>query len=274
MILDAHIHLGAGEFNPRQLQSDLKAAGVDGGILISLPPASFKYLGEPSPAAERLAHLFAWTDALPNTFPFFWIDPLEPDAVEQVVRAVDRGVLGFKVICNQFYPEDPIPMGIFDEIARQRKPILFHSGILWDGATSSKYNRPVEFEVLGEIPGLKFALAHISWPWCDECLALFGKFAHSQKSNPDFSAEMFIDLTPGTPPIFRREALTKLFTIGYPVEENVLFGSDAVVPGYHSSGVKKGMQIDQEILSNLGLTETTVANLFGLNLQRFLGIES
>lgn len=110
--------------------------------------------------------------------------------------------------------------------------------------------------------------------WNGECLALFGKFANAQKVNPGFSAEMFIDLTPGTPPIYRREALTKLFTIGYPVENYVLFGSDAVVPGYHSAGVKKGMQVDREIVNDLGLAETVVEKVFGGNLRGFLGVHS
>lgn len=77
-------------------------------------------------------------------------------------------------------------------------------------APSSQYNRPSEFEPLLEINGLKFSLAHISWPWCDELIAVYGKFLNAYAGNPDHSVEMFIDITPGTPPIYRQEVLTKL----------------------------------------------------------------
>jgi hypothetical protein len=39
-------------------------------------------------------------------------------------------------------------------------------------------------------------------------------------------SEMYFDLTRGTPKIYRRELLTKLYTVGMDVEDNVLFGTD------------------------------------------------
>jgi hypothetical protein len=105
--------------------------------------------------------------------------------------------------------------------------MLFHSGILYDGRDTSRYNRPAEFECLLDVPGLRFAMAHISWPWCDEMIALYGKFQAAHGSRADVP-ELFIDTTPGTPAIYRRDALTKVFTVGFDVKHNVLFGSDSV----------------------------------------------
>ena len=79
--------------------------------------------------------------------------------------------------------------------------------------------------------GLRFALAHVSWPWVDECLAVYGKFLNALTRRRELSVEMFIDTTPGTPRIYRQEVLTKLMTIGYDVEHNILFGTDCVARG-------------------------------------------
>jgi predicted TIM-barrel fold metal-dependent hydrolase len=270
MKLDAHIHVGAGAARPERLRREMHAAGIDGGCLISPPPQWWRR-GRlvQAPAAERLALLKRWTDGAPVLFPLFWIDPTEPDARQQVDAAVSAGVAGFKVICSAHAPGDPRAMPVYRAIARHDKPVLFHSGILWDGRASSDFNRPAAFEALLEVPRLRFALAHMSWPWLDECLAVYGKFLNASQMRPE-APEMFIDLTPGTPPIYRREALVKLYTIGYDVQENVLFGTDCVTATYNAGWSREWQARDAAILETLGVGRAAVANYFGRNLQRWL----
>lgn len=272
MILDGHIHINPGEVRREQFINRLSEARIDGGLLISICPNSFIFKDRDYSTEERVDNLFSWKGNNPYLYPFFWIDPLEEDALDQVELAVKRGVAGFKVICNQFYPGDPKAMKIFAEIARKGKPILFHSGILWDSAVSSKYNRPGEFEALLEIDGLKFTLAHVSWPWHDECIAVYGKFLNAYSARPDLSVEMFIDVTPGTPPIYREEVLTKMFTVGYDIENNVIFGTDCSTGSYNDKWAREWIDRDNRIYNKLGLNEGKVNKIYRNNLERFLGI--
>ena len=272
MILDGHIHIMTDKKDHNDLTARLKKAGIDGGVIISLPPAAFPDLAPPSTPTERLDNLFFWTDLSPDLYPFYWIDPTEPDATDQVAMALERGVNGFKVICNHFFCGDERALPVFKEIANANKPILFHTGILWDGLPSSIYNRPSEFEALLEIDGLKFSVAHISWPWCDECIAVYGKFLSAYKIRPDLSVEMFIDITPGTPPIYRREALTKIYTVGYDIENNILFGSDCRADDYDSDWAAEWINRDNKIYKDLNLSQGTIDKIYGQNLKRFLGI--
>jgi predicted TIM-barrel fold metal-dependent hydrolase len=269
MVLDGHIHIHAGQGGRETLVERMKAAGVDGGVLISASPRPATLSN-----AERLADLLAWCRAGPELYPFYWIDPLQEDALDQVTAAVARGVAGFKVICSHHYPGDERAMPVYRAIAAADKPILFHSGILWDGQPSAKYNRPGEFEALLEVDGLKFCLAHISWPWCDELIAVYGKFLNAYTRRPDLSVEMYVDITPGTPPIYRREALTKLFTVGYDVAHNVLFGSDCNANHYNVSWVQEWTLRDRAIFQDLGLDQETVEGIYAGNLQRFLGLST
>ena len=70
-------------------------------------------------------------------------------------------------------------------------------------------------------------------PWYDECVAVFDKYLNARENRLDISAEMFMDITPGTPPIYRRDALTKLLTVGYAVENNILFDVDNEIDNYN-----------------------------------------
>lgn len=272
MILDGHIHIRRGEVNRAEFISRMNSVNVDGGVVISIPPNYFERGLEPLTTCERLDNLFAWVGANTNLYPFYWIDPLEEDALEQVNIACQRGVIGFKIICNYFYPGDKKALDVYAAISKTGRPILFHSGILWDGRASSRYNRPAEFEALLDIDGLRFSLAHVSWPWCDENLAVYGKFLNAYTTRPDLSVEMFIDITPGTPPIYREEVLKKLFTIGYDVENNVIFGTDCSANDYNCLWTREVMDRDNEIYRKLCLGQGTIDRIYSENVRRFLGI--
>lgn len=228
MLLDGHVHMQYSSAidilkMQNQLISSMNKAGIDGGMIISLDPNGD---GSSFLPQQRIDQIIDLTKAKETLFPVYWINPTAADACEQVDMAHEAGVCGFKVICSDFYPSDQRAMKTYKHIAKQNKPILFHSGILWDGRPSAKYNRPGEFECLLDVPNLKFTLAHVSWPWCDECIAVYGKFSNAYASRPSTSCEMFVDLTPGTPKLWREEVLKKLFKVGYDVNHNVIFGSD------------------------------------------------
>ncbi len=273
MILDGHIHIFEKTDNHEACMQRLELAGVDGGIILSLPPDSFQKLAPTGTASERLEDLFSWCEAGNNLFPFFWIDPVEANAVAQVNMAVERGVVGFKVICDRYYPGDRRALPVFRKIAEHQRPILFHSGILWDGKPSSIYNRPAGFEALLEIKGLRFALAHIGWPWCDELIAVYGKFLSAARLEPDSAVEMFIDLTPGTPPLYRRDALTKLLTVGYDITRNMIFGTDCSTNDYNVEKAGEWIARDTAIYQDLAITDDVVTQIFSGNLKRFLGLQ-
>lgn len=270
MILDGHIHINEGTPEPAELKRSMNKANIQGGVLLSLRPASFNGAMEtPSPQA-RLDNLFAWAEAGEKFYPFFWIDPTETDAVRQVETAVEQGVVGFKVICDHFMPGDPRAMRTYRAIAEADKPILFHSGILFDTKPSGQFTRPVNFEALINVDGLRFALAHISWPWIDECIAVYGKYRAAHRRKPDLSVEMFIDTTPGTPEIYREDALTKL--IAYNAQKDVFFGSDNRVNPYRTEYAADWAERDAEILGKLDVEPDVIDDIFFRNLERFLGV--
>ena len=178
------------------------------------------------------------------------------------------------MICDSFYPGNERALETYRAIAAAGKPILFHSGILWDGKPSACYNRPGEFEALLEVPGARFSLAHISWPWCDELIAVYGKFLNAHVKRPDLAVEMFVDLTPGTPAIYRRDALTKLMTAGYDVEHHIVFGTDSDTSGYNHRWAREWIERDKEILRECGVSEKAIDAVQRRNLLRFAGMES
>ena len=268
-IIDMHIHAWGTTPDPDKLIANMETAGVWGGCLISSQPL------ESNPKIglsfeERIREVLAWQQGYEDRiFPIIWIHPKEENLAEKVKDAVKQGICGFKMICKDFdvYEEDC--MEVLRTIAELDVPVLFHSGILWDGTDSSKHNRPVHWEALSKIPGLRFSLGHCSWPWIDECFAVYGQFLNAQShGNP---AEMFFDTTPGTPRIYRKDLLQKLFAGGYDTGYNVMFGSDCFAYDYKPQWAGQWLKTDGELMRELGVSREIFENYYYYNVMRFLG---
>ncbi len=268
-IFDMHIHSFNFPPNGSALISEMEAAGVYGGCVFSnWPEEANPTKGTPFDA--RLEEVLAWTRGYEDRlFPVLWVHPYEDDIINKIHTAVDAGVAAFKMICTDYYVYEERSMALLREIAKTGRPVIFHTGILWDGAVSSNYNRPLNWEALMEIEGLRFSMGHCSWPWIDECIALYGKFLNSLTVRN--TAEMFFDITPGTPEIYRRELLTKLFDIGYDVGHNIMFGTDASAMGYRKDWVNKWLRVDGAIMDELGVSAKYRELMYYGNLLRFLG---
>ncbi len=141
MILDGHIHIGSTKTEPAPFMERLEEAGVDGGVVFSAFPRNFTPDAEPD--EKRLQHVLRFCEGSAFLYPFFFLDPTAPDACEQVDTAVAQGIAGFKIICTNFFPSEPRCLEALRQIASHAKPVVFHSGILWDGINASgRYNRP------------------------------------------------------------------------------------------------------------------------------------
>jgi hypothetical protein len=102
---------------------------------------------------------------------------------------------------------------------------------------------------------------------------VYGKFSVARQRQGSSVPEMYIDLTPGTPAIYRREVLTKLCTIDYDILDNLLFGTDAVAYEYDTDWARSWIERDRAIFSELDVTPEKQEAIFSGNLLRFLSIE-
>jgi len=243
MIYDAHIHLWPSlekEHNPKDFLLSTPEKNKIGGMIISLPPpkyGAYDNLGvKPMSNPKRIQHTLDFCKPLKNFFPCYWIDPTDKDAVKQVVKVKELGFRAIKVICTHYFPS--AGMAVYHKCAELNLPVLFHSGISFDGQDSSRYSHPLEFECLLEVMTLRFAMAHLSWPWCDDFVAFYGKVYAKRLYNKRCHIQLFADMTRGTPDNYREEALRKLLFTGYPIEDFLLFGTDTMVPNVDANRIR------------------------------------
>ncbi len=269
MKIDCHVH-GDTSFDSQTFLNDLRTAGLDGAAVFSPNPLACKDIS----AEDRMANTVRCCNGQNTLFPLYWIDPLEEGAIGQVDKAVEYGFLGFKMICSNYEPGCRESMDLLEKIASVNKPVLFHSGILWDGRNSANNNRPGNFEALLDVPKLRFCLAHVSWPWTDECIAVYGKFNNAYFRRPDLSCEMFIDVTPGTPRVYREEVFRHLLCSDYELRYNLMFGTDCSTGGYNVSWSKEWQERDNILYEKFveNDVEDFKEHVYGKNFLRFLGL--
>ncbi|MBR2672439.1 MAG: amidohydrolase family protein [Oscillospiraceae bacterium] len=271
-IYDFHIHQAGNDIAPNLLIEQMEAAGVYGGSIFSVPPASFgktTQVGSGNSLEERLEGILNYTKDYPERlFPVLWVHPDEPDVEKGVREAAKSGIVGFKVICNNFFVYEDKSMRMLEAIAETGLPVAFHTGILWDKSVSGLFGKPLNWEKLLEIPNIRFSVAHCSWPWIDECIGLYSKFL-SLANNPDFTPEIFLDLTPGTPISYRDELLQKIVNSGFDVFHNMLYGTDCNTGSYASAWAKKWIDTDSAIFDKYGVSKEDQRRVFHDNFLRF-----
>lgn len=221
-----------------------------------------------------MKNVLAWTKGYEDRlFPVLWMHPREKDIIHKIKDASERGIRAFKMICDNYYVHDEMSMKVIEAVAQTKKPLMFHSGILWIGnAVAGDYNKPIHWEHLLNIAGLRFSMAHCSWPWHDECIALYGRMMAAYRNSPDGAPEMYFDLTPGTPEIYREDLFSKLFRIGYDVPHNTMFGADMSAEDYDSEYTKNWLALDNSLYDKLGIAEETRELIYEKNFLEFMGV--
>jgi predicted TIM-barrel fold metal-dependent hydrolase len=175
----------------------------------------------PIPNEEIAEDCAAHADVL---IPFASIDPWRGrTAVRQARRLVkEYGVKGFKFhpSLQAFSPDDRMAYPLYEAIEEIGVPALFHTGqtgigagVPGGGGIRLKYSNPMLVDdVAVDFPGLRIILAHPSFPWQDEALAVA-----IHKPN------VHIDLSGWSPKYFPPQLVRYANTL---LKDKVLFGSD------------------------------------------------
>jgi predicted TIM-barrel fold metal-dependent hydrolase len=155
--------------------------------------------------------------------PFGSVDPHKGKlGVREARELIEAGVRGFKFHPNTqaFWPNDPEYFPLYELIAEAGLIALFHSGTTGIGAgmpggggVRLKYSNPMAVDdVAAEFPELDIILAHPSFPWQDEALAIA-----VHKPN------VYIDLSGWSPKYFPDNLVQYTNTL---LKNKMLFGSD------------------------------------------------
>jgi uncharacterized protein len=134
----------------------------------------------------------------------------------------DHGVKGFKFHPNlqSFFPNDRAAYPLYEQIQELGVPALFHTGqsgigagMPGSGGIRLKYSNPLALDdVAVDFPDLRIVMAHPSFPWQDEALAVAARHTH-----------VYIDLSGWSPKYFPPSLVQYANTL---LRDKVLFGSD------------------------------------------------
>ncbi len=156
--------------------------------------------------------------------PFASIDPARGKmGVREARRLIaEYGVRGFKFhpSAQGFFPDDRKAYPLYEVIAEAGLPALFHTGQTGVGAgmpggmgIKLKYSNPIYLDdVAADFPTLTIVMAHPSFPWQDEALAIA-----THKPNT------YIDLSGWSPKYFSANLIQYSNSL---LKDRVLFGTD------------------------------------------------
>jgi uncharacterized protein len=263
-ILDAHTHLSGSESgeNAEDILQCLDAAGVEKAFIFA-PLVNVKtwqltdqHLQDVRDHNDYCAHLCSAESE--RLLGFCVLNPSHEIGNGSLHRAVDSmieevrrcyhelGLRGVKMVPTNWYPNDPQLVRLYREIASLGMYTVFHSGIFLDGFEGS-YCRPTYFEAVHQAPGFRGHLAHVSWPWVDECLAVLNMETMMLGKEAE-KWDLIADLSFGSPDDWQLDTWQKAITTVPP--EMLVYGSDVFWP------CTADLYCEQYLQPQLGLFET------------------
>jgi predicted TIM-barrel fold metal-dependent hydrolase len=178
--------------------------------------------GQPPVSSQEVAEACAaHSDVL---IPFGSVDPWHGKAAVNRARGLveDHAVKGFKFHpgLQAFHPNDRMAYPLYEALQELDVVALFHSGqtgigagLPGGGGIRLKYSNPLAIDdVAADFPGLRIIMAHPSFPWQDEALAVA---MHKPL--------VHIDLSGWSPRYFPPQLVRYANTL---LKDKVLFGSD------------------------------------------------
>ena len=176
----------------------------------------------PLVSSEEIAEIAAANADI--VLPFGCVDPHRgAEAVHTARRLItEHGVKGFKFHPSQqaFFPDDRQCYPLYELLAEYRLPALFHSGqtavgrgLPGGGGIRLKYSNPMHLDdVAADFPEMPIVLAHPSFPWQEEAIAVA---LHKP--------QVYIDLSGWSPKYFPPLLIQYINTL---LKDKMLFGSD------------------------------------------------
>jgi uncharacterized protein len=242
--IDVHVHAEVSGTGQHSLPSDLEQASAayfrtGGQRKPTLPEIAAYYreramacvvftvdaesaTGQPPVPNEEVAQAAA---ANPDVLiPFASVDPARGAAGVAMARRLvtEHGIRGFKFhpSVQAFYPNDRAVYPLYAAIEELGVPALFHTGqtgigagLPGGGGIRLKYSSPLYLDdVAADFPGMPVILAHPSFPWQEEALAVA---LHKR--------QVYIDLSGWSPKYFPPVLVQYANSL---LADKVLFGSD------------------------------------------------
>ncbi len=223
-IVDAHVHV-RGPVEAADILKQMDERGIDRTILLSEHERNSLEV-----TREKLLRTKKLFDAAPERLSgLAWVNPAIEGAIDLVTEALtEMGYVGVKIIPDHWFVYEDRFVPFWTRLNELHASILFHTGILYGWEDSSRFCRPVYLETMIHYPNIRFAMAHVSWPWCDECLATFGSTRFDADENGR-KPPAVIDLTPGIPPYLRKQVIAN--AIDFAGVEHIMYGTDGSLPG-------------------------------------------
>lgn len=295
-MIDCHVH-SLGKEKADEVVNAMDRVGVDKAIIFAPYPGrsplpgmfgngldsktteymQFSSLGVNQEAQKKSTMFISnlQTETPDRIIAFAWIEPRLKNAVQNVEEAISKfKCKGIKLYPDHWYPYEPRFFPVYEKIQELNVPILFHSGSSYAMKDSSRFCRPCNYEVLINFPRLRFALAHISWPWTDECIELLGRFRANLRYGKDERAkemQMYIDTTPGVPKFYRKEVFKRALAYGKSIEDYIIFGSDTTLnKPLNFQNAKDVAEMDEDMIRELGYSEAVVKKIQNKNIERYL----
>jgi len=270
-ILDAHTHLSGSESgeSTARIVACLDDAGVDKAFVFAPLVDVHTWQLTDQHLDDVRAHNDYCADvcsgAPERLYGFSVLNPAPGLGGGSLDRAVDLmieearrcyhelGLRGVKLVPGGWYPNDPAVIRLYQAIAELGMYVVFHVGIFLDGREGS-YCRPSFYEAVCQVPGLKAQLAHVGWPWVDECVAVLEMQTMLHGRTPEAAAryQLRADVSFGPPDDWQLSTWQRALDSLPP--SMLCYGSDTFWP---TSAEK---YLEQFLRPQLGLFEVAVTN--------------
>lgn len=109
---------------------------------------------------------------------FGGVDPMAPDPLGQVDRAMSLGLAGVTVspASQGFHPAHSVAMRLYERANQLGLPLISARCGPLAAPAILEFDRPAAWdEVARSFPRLPIVLSGLGWPWIDECLELLAK---------------------------------------------------------------------------------------------------